>query len=176
VNLKAEYTKYGQGQMIVILNDYVFFQMNGDTILYVEGQPNTNLDGGAFAEQPRRLDAETIQELINEGWVEGTTLQVRRAIVAAFKAGPQKPEIVKAVTIGKNHPDGPITLGLLKDRPEIIVSLIPGSPDPQDEWMWSSEMVSPPLCVDCIIDGHVVEVDGECPHGKRAYTLAAGLC
>lgn len=38
-----------------------------------------------------------------------------------------------------------------------------------------SDSISPPCCMICIEDGHDVELDGMCPHGKLAYTRKAGL-
>jgi hypothetical protein len=84
----AVYTCHGNGTLIVIDRDInTFFQRSGDSLYYVIGEPKLHMDGGAYAEEPRYLSPETLEELDHEGWIGDGPTWYRDAILAAFDGG-----------------------------------------------------------------------------------------
>lgn len=171
---RPEYTKGGQGVMVVHDEEAQIF-WDGDWC-YRESDYNANLDGGHYADaNGGHIDNDELLEMLledtNVDVIDDISIRAyRNQLKAAFRAGPQPPEITHVVDIREAG-----KLGLLKSDPHKIVLLVEGESEPTMMWSWDYDMISPPLCAECIEDGHDVEVDGCCPHGKPAYTLKAGI-
>lgn len=197
--LKAMYTKYGNGLMVVVDTELDYFYRQESGAIYVfSGQPTPYLDGGAHADEPASLmDATQATNIVNgEGpdheWAIAPTGHqwnaadkamgkvYLEAIRHAFKLGPQREPLERIRKVPTKPGEQTITLGILaeSDRPHgtPIVGVFYGDDaEPEGTWDLGWDGCSPPMCAECLEDGHDVELDGRCPHGRQAYSLRVGL-